>query len=141
MTQSHRGTEADLIWPDPVPCRPENPVQGIRQCQALRTGTLCPWLHVRYCGVRAGDMADALETLGLDEFDWLLEDDVDASDVETAADELADALNRKRRPSSTRLEDALVNVRWFVRLLRASSRFGCGLSNRFAERLDSKDRY
>ena len=26
--------ERHLIWPDPVPCRPENPVQGIRTCVA-----------------------------------------------------------------------------------------------------------
>ncbi len=76
-----RRIEDDMAWPDPVPCRPENPVQGIRQCVALRTGTLCPWLHVNYCGVRLGDMQEAFETLGLDEHIWLLEDDVDAADL------------------------------------------------------------
>jgi len=85
-------------------------------------------------------MSDALAALGLDEFSWLLEDDVDADDVETAAGELAEAVS-KQRPSSARSEEALQNVRWFARLMRAASRYGCGLSNRFAERLDSKDRY
>jgi hypothetical protein len=140
MASNCGSTNSDLIWPDPVPCRPENPVQGIRQCQALRTGTLCPWLRVRYCGVRSGDMSDALEALGLDEFTWLLEDDVEPDDLATAAIELNDAIAEQHR-SSARLEEAMQNVRWFARLLRAASRLGCGLSGRFAERLDTKDRY
>lgn len=132
--------EGEIVWPDPVPCRPENPVQGIRTCEALRTGQPCPWLRVRYCGVRADDMASSLETLELEEFAWLFEDDVDADDLQEAADELQRELRALDTASSQEYQ-ALGRVRWLVRLIGQSERYGFGLSGRFAERLDTKDRY
>lgn len=129
-----------LVWPDPVPCRSENPVQGIRQCEARRTSTRCRWLKVESCEVRVDDMLDALELLGLAEFTWLLEDDVDADDLPEAADDLSDALNSVT--AGTRRErEALASVRWFLGLLKSITMYGCGLSGRFAERLSGKDRY
>jgi len=136
-----RHIEENMAWPDPVPCRPENPVQGIRQCVALRTGTLCPWLHVNYCGVRLGDMQEALEALGLDEHVWLLEDDVDAADLGDGLAELEDSLQRVREGAGG-YYDELASVQWFVKLLRETVGHGCGLSSRFGERLDTRhDRY
>ncbi len=136
-----RHIEQDMAWPDPVPCRPENPVQGIRECVALRTGTLCPWLQVNYCGVRLGDMQDAFEALGLDDHGWVLEDDVDAADLREAVDDLETALDGARRRASD-CPDEAASVRWLLKLLRGSVEHGCGLSGRFTERLDRpKDRY
>lgn len=132
---------SELVWPDPVPCRPENPVQGIRRCVARETGKLCPWVGVKYCGLRVDDMVDALAMLGLDdEFGWLLEDDVEADELAEAAETLAAAIDGYR-PTSRKTEQAIGSVRWFARLLRAAKRHGCGLSGRFAERLDLADRY
>ena len=136
-----RHIEDDMAWPDPVPCRPENAVQGIRQCVALRTGTLCPWLHVNYCGVRLGDMQEAFEALGLDEHLWLLEDDVDAADLGDGLADLEAAL-QENREGAERYADEVASVRWFVKLLRGTVRHGCGLSSRFGERLETRhDRY
>ncbi len=136
-----RRSEDDMAWPDPVPCRPENPVQGIRQCVALRTNSLCPWLHVNYCGVRLGDMQEACEALGLDEHLWLLEDDVDEADLGDGRAELEAAL-RDDRVGAERYADEVASVRWFVKLLRGAVRYGCGLSSRFGERLETRhDRY
>jgi hypothetical protein len=130
-----------MAWPDPVPCRPENPVQGIRECVALRTGTLCPWLHINYCGVRLGDMQEAFESLGFDEHLWLLEDDVDAADLVDALAELKASL-QKVRVGADRYADELGSVQWFVKLLREAAHHGCGLSSRFGERLETRhDRY
>ena len=83
-----------IIWPDPVPCRPENPVQGINRCVALENNTKCPWLNVDYCGIRAEDMADALNEIGLDELTWVVDDDLDPSDVAAAALEVRRADRR-----------------------------------------------
>ncbi|MGQ9572234.1 MAG: hypothetical protein ACUVV3_03480 [Dehalococcoidia bacterium] len=136
-----RHIEENMAWPDPVPCRPENPVQGIRQCVALRTGTLCPWLHVNYCGVRLGDMQEAFEALRLDEHLWLLEDDVDAADLGDGLAELEAALQENRGGAGDYSEE-LASVRWFVKILREAARHGCGLSSRFGERLETRhDRY
>jgi len=136
-----RHIEEEMIWPDPVPCRPENPVQGIRQCVALRTATVCPWLHVNYCGVRLGDMQEAFEALGLDEHLWLLEDDVDAADMGDGLTELEAALQEVGEGAG-HYDEELASVRWFVKLLRKAVRNGCGLSSRFDERLESRhDRY
>ena len=63
-----------IIWPDPVPCRPENPVQGINRCVALETNIKCPWLDVDYCGIRAEDMADSLSELGLGHLSWVVDE-------------------------------------------------------------------
>src|SRR5712692_8541182 len=103
----------NLVWPDPVPCRPENPVQGIRQCEALRTGTNCRWLGIRYCGVRVDDMQEALEVLGLDNFSWLLEEDATAEDIQEAESELRGEL-LALRAENAKEEKALASVRWFV---------------------------
>lgn len=129
----------NLMWPDPVPCRPENPVQGIRQCEALRTGTKCRWLNVDYCGVNTETMTAALETLGLDDFTWLLEDDVDSDDLAEAVGDLADALSGLSGPSAR--SEAAGSVRWLLGLLKLSTKHGCGLSGRFNERVGTKDRY
>lgn len=86
-----------LIWPDPVPCRPENPLQGIRHCVALETNSKCPWLDVNYCGIRVEDMGDALSDLDLDHLSWVLEDDLDPDDIAEAAVEVRKAINRARQ--------------------------------------------
>lgn len=125
------------IWPDPVPCRPENPVQGIKRCVALETNSQCPWLAVDYCGIRAEDMADALVDLGLDHLTWVVDDDLDADDVAEAATEVRKAIDERRADRS----GAAVSVRWLANLLERVEGHGAGLSSRFAERLDSRDRY
>ncbi len=85
-------------------------------------------------------MLDALEILGLTEFVWLLEDDVDPDDVSEAERGLSDAI-KEITPTTRDEHKSLASVRWLLRLLRQSSRYGFGLSGRFAERLDGKDRY
>ena len=126
-----------IIWPDPVPCRPENPVQGINRCVALENNTKCPWLNVDYCGIRAEDMADALNEIGLDELTWVVDDDLDPSDVAAAALEVRRAIDERR---SDRSAEA-VSVRWLANLLERVGQHGSGLSSRFAERIESRDRY
>ena len=126
-----------VIWPDPVPCRPENPVQGISRCVALENNSKCPWLNVDYCGIRAEDMADALNDLRLDELTWVVDDDLDPSDVAAAALEVRRAIDERR---SDRSAEA-VSVRWLANLLERVREHGAGLSSRFAERINSRDRY
>ena len=126
-----------VIWPDPVPCRPENPVQGISRCVALENNSKCPWLNVDYCGIRAEDMADALNDLRLDELTWVVDDDLDPSDVAAAALEVRRAIDERR---SDRSAEA-VSVRWLANLLERVREHGAGLSSRFAERIHSRDRY
>ena len=125
------------IWPDPVPCRPENPVQGINRCVALETNSQCPWLAVDYCAIRAEDMADALTELGLHHLTWVVDDDLDPDDVAEAATEVRKAINERSADRS----GAAVSVRWLANLLERIQRHGAGLSSRFAERIDSRDRY
>ena len=129
--------EQQLIWPDPVPCLPENPVQGIRRCVAREKNIECPWLHVAYCGIRAEDMGDALDALGLGELSWILEDDLGPDDVAEAARTLREALGG----IGGRHDDAVGTVRWLAGLLDRVREYGAGLSGRFAERLDTRDRY
>ena len=126
-----------IIWPDPVPCRPENPVQGIKRCVALETNSKCPWLNVDYCGIRAEDMADALNELGLDDLTWVVDDDLDPGDVAEAALQVRRAIDGH---GSDRSGEA-ISVRWLANLLERVRQHGAGLSSRFAERLDSRDRY
>ena len=94
--------ERPLIWPDPVPCRPENPVHGIRTCVARQKNIKCPWLKVDYCGVSTDDMSDALDELGLSDLNWVLEDELDEDDVAEAAIALREALSNAL-PSATTL--------------------------------------
>ena len=129
--------EQQLIWPDPVPCLPENPVQGIRRCVARETNSKCPWLDVDYCGIRAEDMGEALDELGLAELGWILEDDLDADEVAEAARALREALGG----SGARRGDAAAAVRWLANLLDRMRGHGAGLSGRFAETVDLRDRY
>ena len=129
--------DPSLIWPDPVPCRPENPVQGIRNCVARLTNSPCPWLNVDYCGVRVDEMSDAFDELGLDDLNWILEDDLDPDDVAEAAVAVRTALGERAAGHS----GAAIPVRWLANLLDAVRDHGAGLSNRFAERIDSCDRY
>ena len=129
--------ERPLIWPDPVPCRPENPVHGIRTCVALQKNIKCPWLNVNYCGVSTDDMSDALEELGLNDLNWVLEDELDPDDVAEAAIDLHKALD-KRAPERG---EAAIAVRWFANFLDAVRDHGAGLTDRFAERIDLRDRY
>ena len=129
--------EQQLIWPDPVPCLPENPVQGIRRCVAREKSIECPWLHVAYCGIRAEDMGDALDEMGLGELDWILDDDLEADEVAEAARALHEALGG----IGERRDDAASAVRWLAGLLDRVREYGAGLSSRFAERLDTRDRY
>ena len=129
--------ERHLIWPDPVPCCPENPVHGIRTCVARRKNIKCPWLKVNYCAVNADDMSDALEGMGLTDLNWILEDDLDPDEVAEAAIGLRDALSNRLAERS----DAAIAVRWFASFLEAVRGHGGGLTDRFAERIDSRDRY
>ncbi len=129
--------EQQTIWPDPVPCLPANPVQGIRRCEALAKNIECRWLGVAYCGIRAEDMGDALDELGLGELSWIIEDDLDAGDVAEAARALREALGG----IGGRHDDAASAVRWLAGLLDRVREYGAGLSSRFAERLDTKERY
>ncbi len=114
-------------------------MQGIRQCEALRTGTKCRWLHVDYCAINTETMMEAFETLGLEEFTWLVEDDVDPDDLSDAVEDLAAAVSELSRRGSQ--NDAMASVRWLLGLLRFAAQHGCGLSGRFGERVASKDRY
>ena len=129
--------ERPLIWPDPVPCRPENPVHGIRTCVARQKNIKCPWLNVNYCGVSTDDMSDALEELGLNDLNWVLEDELDPDDVAEAAIDLHKALD-KRAPERG---EAAIAVRWFANFLDTVRDHGAGLTDRFAERVDLRDRY
>ena len=112
-------------------------MHGIRNCVALLTNSKCPWLNVDYCGIRADDMSDALHELGLDDLNWILEDDLDPEDVAEAAVEVRKALRERAAERS----QAAVAVRWLANLLDAVHEQDAGLSSRFAERLDSRDRY
>lgn len=129
--------ERSLIWPDPVPCRPENPVQGIRACVALQKKIKCPWLNVNYCGVSTDDMIDALDELGLHSLSWILEDELEPDDVAEAATEVRKALDKLPADRS----DAAIAVRWFANFLDSVRSHGGGLTDRFAERIDLRDRY
>ena len=129
--------ERPLIWPDPVPCRPENPVQGIRTCMALQKGIKCPWLNVNYCGVSTDDMSDALEELGLNDLTWILEDELERDDVAEAAVDVRNAIGKLAVDDS----DAAIAVRWFANFLDSVRHHGAGLTDRFAERIDLRDRY
>ena len=129
--------ERPLVWPDPVPCRPENPVQGIRTCVARQQNIQCPWLKVNYCGVSTDDMSDALEELGLNDLNWVLEDELDPDDVAEAATDLRKALDNRVVEGG----DAAIAVRWFASFLNAVQSHGAGLTDRFAERIDLRDRY
>ena len=129
--------ERPLIWPDPVPCRPENPVHGIRTCVARQKNIKCPWLKVDYCGVSTDDMSDALDELGLSDLNWVLEDELDEDDVAEAAIALREALSKR----TAERNDAAIAVRWFANFLHAVRGHGGGLTDRFAERIDLRDRY
>ena len=129
--------ERPLIWPDPVPCRPENPVQGIRTCVARQQNIKCPWLQINYCGVNTDDMSDALDELGLEDLNWVLEDDLDPDDVAEAAVEVRRALGKRPDDHS----EAAIAVRWFANYLDSVRDHGGGLTDRFAERIDLRDRY
>ena len=130
--------EPTFVWPDPVPCHPENPIQGIRTCIARRKNIKCPWLKVDYCGVSTDDMSDALEELGLHDLSWVFEDEIDADDVAEAATDLRKEIE-KRPPGHG---DAAIAVRWFANYLDALRDHGAGLTDRFAERIDRRrDRY
>lgn len=131
----------DMVWPDPVPCRPENPVQGIRACESRRTGRLCQHLGVKYCGVDAGEMLDVMELLGLAEFSWLLEDDVDPDDLADVLSDLKQATKNVPFPLRSRYPQQSGLLGWFCGLLERAVEQGCGLTSRFAERLELKDRY
>ena len=126
-----------IIWPDPVPCRPENPVQGIRTCVARQRNILCPWLKVNYCGVDTDDMSDALEEMGLSDLNWILEDELDPDEVSEAAVTLRRALSKRM----SEVGDAAIAVCWFAILLEAVRDHGGGLTGRFAERIDLRDHY
>ena len=126
-----------LIWPDPVPCRPENPVQGIRRCVAREQNILCSWLDVSYRGVDTDDMSDALDKLGLGTLSRIFEDELDPDDVAEAAVEVRKALRKHRANSS----ETAIAVRWLANYLDAVQEHSSGLTDRFAERIDSRDRY
>ena len=129
--------ERSLIWPDPVPCRPENPVQGIRTCVARQQNIKCPWLKVNYCGVNTDDMSDALEDLCLESLNWIFEDDLDPDDVVEASTEVRRALRKHTGDHS----QAAIAVRWFANFLDSVQNHGGGLTDRFGERVDRRDRY
>ena len=112
-------------------------MQGINRCVALETNSKCPWLNVDYCGIRAEDMADALNELGLEDLTWVVDDDLDSNDVATAATEIRRAIDERRADRSA----AAVSVRWLANLLEQVRGHGAGLSSRFAERINSRDRY
>ena len=132
--------EQPVVWPDPVPCLPENPLQGIRRCYARANGCKCPWLGVDYCGIRADDMEAALGEAGFGGLSWIVEDDLEPDDVAEAAGELRKALGARGCPRGD-AEGAEAAVRWLAGLLERVRAHGAGLSGRFAERLDLKDRY
>ena len=116
-----------LIWPDPVPCRPENPVQGIRTCVALQKNIKCPWLKVNYCGVNTDDMTDALDELGLNDLTWVLEDELEPDDVAEAAVDVRNAIGKRAYEDS----DAAIAVRWLANFLDSVRDHGAGLTERF----------
>ena len=82
-------------------------------------------------------MSDAFHELGLDDLLWILEDDLDPDDVTEAAVAVRKALTERAAERG----EAAVAVRWLANLLDAVRDHGAGLSNRFAERIDSRDRY
>ena len=120
-----------------MPCRPENPVQGIRTCVARQKNIKCPWLKVDYCGVSTDDMSDALDELGLNDLNWVLEDELEPDDVAEAAGDVRKALGKRAAERS----DSIIAVRWFANFLDSVRDHGGGLTDRFAERLDLRDRY
>ena len=90
-----------------------------------------------YCGVNADDMSDAFEELGLYDLNWVLEDELDPDDVAEAAIDLRKAVVSRTHERG----EAAIAVRWFANLLEAIQEHGAGLTDRFAERLDLRDRY
>ena len=94
-------------------------------------------MKVNYCGVNTDDMSDALEELGLNHLNWVLEDDLDPDDVAEAATDLRKALGKR----AAQRGDAAIAVQWFVNFLDAVRDHGGGLTGSFAERVDLRDRY
>ena len=90
-----------------------------------------------YCGVSTDDMSDAFEELGLNDLNWVLEDELDPDDVAEAATDLRKALGKR----AAELGDAAIAVRWFANFLDAVGGHGGGLTSRFAEQIDLRDRY
>ena len=82
-------------------------------------------------------MSDALGELGLGALSWIFEDELDPDDVAEAAAEVRKALRKHRSNSS----EAAIAIRWFANFLDVVEEHGCGLTDRFAERIDLRDRY
>ena len=76
-------------------------------------------------------------SLGLNHLNWVLEDELDPDDVAEAFMDLLKALGNR----ATEHGEAAVAVRWFVNFLDAVRDHGAGLTDRFAERIDLRDRY
>jgi hypothetical protein len=94
-------------------------------------------LKVDYCGVSTDDMSDALDELGLNDLNWVLEDELEPDDVAEAAGDVRKALGKRAAERS----DSIIAVRWFANFLDSVRDHGGGLTDRFAERLDLRDRY
>ena len=82
-------------------------------------------------------MIDALDELGLHSLSWILEDELEPDDVAEAATEVRKALDKLPADRS----DAAIAVRWFANFLDSVRSHGGGLTDRFAERIDLRDRY
>jgi hypothetical protein len=96
---------------------------------------------VKYCGVDVGEMLDVMELLGLREFSWLLEDDVDPDELADVLPDLAQASKNVPPTVRSRYAQQCGLLEWFRGLLERAVERGCGLTNRFSERLELKDRY
>ena len=133
---SHGEVKRMLIWPDPVPCRPENPVQGIWTCVAQQKNIKCACLRVN-CGVSTDDMSEAPGELSLDDLNWILEDELDQDDAAEVATEVRKARGERAADRS----EAASAIRLFADFLDLVQNYGEGLTSRFVERIDLRDRY
>lgn len=82
-------------------------------------------------------MADALGDLGLDHLSWVVEDDLDEGEVAEAALEVRKAISKRTAEGGS----SAIAVRWLANLLERVEAHGAGLSGRFGERIDLRDRY
>jgi hypothetical protein len=132
---------ASTVWPSPIPCSPENPLRGLRSCEAKRLGQLCSYVRESFCSIDLDRVGEALERFGLDEFATDLDDELEAEDVLELADRLRRALQNCSPEPRQHAEADFGLLQWLVGYLGRLSDLGCGLTHRFEEGYTRRDRY
>ncbi len=132
---------SSTVWPDPIPCSPENPVRGLRTCEARRIGQPCSYVRESFCSIDLERMGEALGRFDLDELARDLDDDLDPEEVSELANRLRRALKKRPPERRQRAEDDFGLLHWLADYLERLSELGCGLTHRFEEGYGRRDRY